>query len=55
MKQLAALQALFQAEVDQLNLGTKTEMLYNPMHYILQLGKRLRPILSHGSGYLRGC
>ena len=47
MKELAALQALFQAEVDQLNLGTKPEMLYNPMHYILQLGgKRLRPILS---------
>ncbi|MEC8458358.1 MAG: polyprenyl synthetase family protein [Bacteroidota bacterium] len=47
MKQLASLQALFQKEVNQLNLGTKPEMLYNPMHYILQLGgKRLRPILS---------
>ena len=52
MKQLATLQALFQAEVDQLNLGTTPEMLYDPMHYILQLGgKRLRPILSlMGSG-----
>jgi geranylgeranyl diphosphate synthase, type II len=47
MKQLATLQALFQAEVDQLNLGTTPEMLYDPMHYILKLGgKRLRPILS---------
>ena len=52
MKQLATLQALFQAEVDQLNLGTTPEMLYDPMHYILQLGgKRLRPVLSlMGSG-----
>ena len=52
MKQLATLQALFKAEVDQLNLGTTPEMLYDPMHYILQLGgKRLRPILSlMGSG-----
>ena len=38
--------------MDQLNLGTTPEMLYDPMHYILQLGgKRLRPILSlMGSG-----
>lgn len=35
-----------------MNLGTTPEMLYDPMHYILQLGgKRLRPILSlMGSG-----
>ena len=47
MKHLTALQDLFQAEVDQLNLGTSPSKLYDPMHYIMQLGgKRLRPILS---------
>ena len=47
MKQLAALQALFQAEVNQLNLGTKPEMLYNPMHYILQLGESVYALFFH--------
>ena len=47
MKHLTALQDLFQAEVDQLNLGIAPTKLYDPMHYIMQLGgKRLRPILS---------
>ena len=47
MKHLTALQDLFQAEVDQLNLGTAPAKLYDPMHYIMELGgKRLRPILS---------
>ena len=47
MKHLTALHDLFQAEVDQLNLGIAPTKLYDPMHYIMQLGgKRLRPILS---------
>ncbi|HCP40654.1 MAG TPA: hypothetical protein DIT65_02575 [Cryomorphaceae bacterium] len=47
MKSLAALQSLFQKEVDTLNLGEAPTKLYEPMHYIMQLGgKRLRPILS---------
>ena len=47
MKNLAALQSLFQKEIDTLNLGEAPAKLYDPMHYIMQLGgKRLRPILS---------
>ena len=47
MKNLAALQSLFQEEIDTLNLGEAPTKLYDPMHYIMQLGgKRLRPILS---------
>lgn len=47
MQELAALQRLFQTELDQLSLGTAPEKLYDPMHYIMALGgKRLRPILS---------
>ena len=47
MKNLAALQSLFQKEIDTLNLGEAPTKLYDPMHYIMQLGgKRLRPILS---------
>lgn len=47
MLKLAALQQLFQAELDQLNLGKTPAKLYDPMHYIMGLGgKRLRPILS---------
>ena len=47
MKNLAALQSLFQKEIDTLNLGETPDKLYDPMHYIMQLGgKRLRPILS---------
>lgn len=47
MKNLAALQSLFQKEIDTLNLGKAPAKLYDPMHYIMQLGgKRLRPILS---------
>ena len=47
MKNLAALQSLFQKEIDTLNLGVAPAKLYDPMHYIMQLGgKRLRPILS---------
>ena len=47
MQHLTALQYLFQAEVDQLNLGKAPSKLYDPMYYIMQLGgKRLRPILS---------
>ena len=47
MKNLAALQSLFQKEIDTLNLGEAPTKLYDPMHYIMHLGgKRLRPILS---------
>lgn len=47
MKNLAALQSLFQKEIDSLNLGKAPAKLYDPMHYIMHLGgKRLRPILS---------
>jgi len=47
MNNLSALQALFQKEIDQLNLGTAPSKLYDPMHYIMGLGgKRLRPILA---------
>ena len=47
MKNLAALQSLFQKEIDTLNLGEAPAKLYDPMHYIMHLGgKRLRPILS---------
>jgi geranylgeranyl diphosphate synthase type II len=47
MNNLAALQELFQKEVDQLNLGAAPSKLYDPMHYIMGLGgKRLRPILA---------
>lgn len=47
MQELAALQRLFQSEIDQLSLGTSPAKLYDPMHYIMGLGgKRLRPILS---------
>ena len=47
MLKLAALQQLFQAELDQLDLGKTPAKLYDPMHYIMGLGgKRLRPILS---------
>lgn len=47
MENLAALQSLFQKEIDALNLGTQPAKLYDPMHYIMNLGgKRLRPILA---------
>ena len=47
MKDLAALQALFQEEIDALQLGLAPEKLYDPMHYIMNLGgKRLRPVLA---------
>lgn len=47
MNSLAALQQLFQKEIDQLNLGEHPNKLYDPMHYIMGLGgKRLRPILA---------
>jgi geranylgeranyl diphosphate synthase type II len=47
MKDLAALQALFQKDIDALRLGSTPEKLYDPMHYIMNLGgKRLRPILA---------
>lgn len=47
MNSLAALQQLFQKEIDQLNLGEQPNKLYDPMHYIMGLGgKRLRPILA---------
>lgn len=47
MKDLAALQALFQEEIDALQLGLTPEKLYDPMHYIMNLGgKRLRPVLA---------
>ena len=47
MKDLAALQALFQKEIDALQLGSAPEKLYDPMHYIMNLGgKRLRPVLA---------
>ena len=47
MKDLAALQALFQKEIDALQLGSAPEKLYDPMHYIMRLGgKRLRPVLA---------
>ena len=47
MKDLAVLQALFQKEIDALQLGLAPEKLYDPMHYIMNLGgKRLRPILA---------
>lgn len=47
MKDLAALQALFQKEIDALQLGSAPEKLYEPMHYIMNLGgKRLRPVLA---------
>ena len=47
MKDLAALQALFQKEIDALQLGLAPDKLYDPMHYIMNLGgKRLRPVLA---------
>src|SRR6056300_248879 len=47
MKNLAALQSLFQKEIDTLQLGSAPEKLYDPMHYIMNLGgKRLRPVLA---------
>ena len=47
MKDLAALQDLFQKEIDALQLGSAPEKLYDPMHYIMNLGgKRLRPVLA---------
>jgi len=47
MENLAALQSLFQKEIDALNLGTQPAKLYEPMRYIMNLGgKRLRPILA---------
>lgn len=47
MNSLAALQQLFQKEIDHLNLGEQPSKLYDPMHYIMGLGgKRLRPILA---------
>lgn len=47
MNNLAALQQLFQSELDQLQLGEGPANLYDPMHYIMGLGgKRLRPVLA---------
>ena len=47
MKHIVALQALFQKEIDALQLGSAPEKLYDPMHYIMNLGgKRLRPVLA---------
>jgi geranylgeranyl diphosphate synthase type II len=47
MTALSDLQKLFERELDHLNLGDGPDNLYDPMHYIMNLGgKRLRPLLS---------